>query len=101
MFKRKKGFEKIIIRFKNLFNFLYNFVFVWVKREFKNVRINKVDEEIFEVEYDFSNIKEFKGWLRSFGERVLVFGIIEVLRKFREEMINEWKEILKNYGDIF
>ncbi|WAM36222.1 helix-turn-helix transcriptional regulator [Caldicellulosiruptor acetigenus] len=98
--KRKKGFEKITIRFKNPSNSSYNFVLARVKRELKNARINRVDEETFEVEYELSNIKEFKGWLRSFGERALVLGTTEASRKLREEMINEWKEILKNYGDI-
>ncbi|WPX10166.1 helix-turn-helix transcriptional regulator [Anaerocellum danielii] len=98
--KRKKGFEKITIRFKNPGDSPYNFVLARVKRELKNARINKVDEETFEVEYELSNIKEFKGWLRSFGERALVLGTTEASKKLREEMINEWKEILKNYGDI-
>ncbi|ADQ08287.1 Peptidase C54 [Caldicellulosiruptor hydrothermalis 108] len=96
----KKGFEKIRLKFKCPSDSPYNFVLARVKRELKNARIANVDEKTFEVEYDISNIKEFKGWLRSFGERAVVLDDTEAGRELKEEMINEWKEILKNYGDF-
>jgi len=52
------------------------------------------------VEYEISNIKEIKGWLRSFGDRAVIIGDSEASRQLKEEMINEWKEILKNYGSL-
>lgn len=79
----------------------YNFVLARVKRELKNARITKIDERTFEVEHDISNIKEFKGWLRSFGERAVVLDDTEAGRELKTEMINEWKEILRNYGDFY
>lgn len=79
----------------------YNFVLARVKRELKNARITKIDERTFEVEYEISNIKEFKGWLRSFGERAVVLDDTEAGRELKTEMINEWKEILRNYGDFY
>ncbi|ADQ47362.1 hypothetical protein Calkro_2562 [Caldicellulosiruptor kronotskyensis 2002] len=97
----KKGFKKIRIMFKCPPDSPYNFVLARVKRELKNARITKIDERTFEVEYEISNIKEFKGWLRSFGERAVVLDDTEAGRELKTEMINEWKEILRNYGDFY
>ncbi|BCS82452.1 helix-turn-helix transcriptional regulator [Anaerocellum diazotrophicum] len=98
---RRKKLKKIRIMFKCPAESQYNFVLARVKRELKNAKITKIGDESFEVEYEISNIKEFKGWLRSFGERSVVLDDTEAGIKLKTEMINEWKEILKNYGDIY
>jgi len=97
---KREGFKKIKLRFENNTASSYNFVLARVKRELKNAKITKINETTFEVEYEVSNIKEFKGWLRSFGERSVVLDETEASANLRKEMINEWKEILRNYGDF-
>jgi len=98
--EREDKFQKIKIRFKSPQDSSYNFVLARVKRELRNAKITKADNQFFEVEYEISNIKEIKGWLRSFGDRAVIIGDSEASRQLKEEMINEWKEILKNYGSL-
>lgn len=98
---KKTGFKKIKLRFilddkKAHFNFVLN----RVKRELKDAKIDIVSQNEFIVEYELSNLKEFKPWIRSFSHRVVVEDGSEDSRKLRQEIIDEWKEILKNYGDI-
>lgn len=77
-----------------------DFLLKRVVRELKNPKIEKVNQKEFVVEYEVSNIKEFKPWVRSFSHRVVVEDSSEDSKKLQQEIINDLKEILRNYGSV-
>ncbi|WAM33875.1 helix-turn-helix transcriptional regulator [Caldicellulosiruptor morganii] len=97
---KEEGFKKIRFRFVLDKDTNYNFVLNRVKRELKGAHIEMISQNEFVVDYELSNLKEIKPWLRSFSHRVVVEDDSPDSQKLRQEMMDEWREILKNYGDI-
>lgn len=78
----------------------FHYLLAKVEREKKWGNITNIDIEnnSFHLSIEVNDIKEIKPWIRGFGFHVEVLPSTE--HNLREELQNEWKEMLALYGAL-